>query len=123
MSFVKSIFETYAGDFFKKGHQRSINAKKNILLMLVIRGGSILISFFLVPLTINYVNPTRYGVWITLSSIISWFSFFDIGFGNGLRNKFAEAVAKGENDHHSFGQPLGHLEPLAFQPIRDNRLA
>jgi len=46
-----------------------------------------------VPLTINYVNPTQYGIWITLSSIIAWVSFFDIGFGHGLRNRFAEAIA------------------------------
>jgi O-antigen/teichoic acid export membrane protein len=42
------------------------------------------------------VNPTQYGIWLTLSSIVAWFSFFDIGFGNGLRNKFAEAIAKGD---------------------------
>jgi len=98
MRLIKSLYNTTVKDFFTKGHQRSLNAKKNVLIMLVIRGCSILISFFLVPVTINYINPTRYGVWITLSSIISWFSFFDIGFGNGLRNKFAEAIAKGEND-------------------------
>jgi hypothetical protein len=40
-------------------------------------------------MTINYVNPTQYGIWITLSSIISWFSFFDIGFGYGLSSRFA----------------------------------
>ena len=34
---------------------------------------------------------------LTLSSIIGWFAFFDIGFGNGLRNKFAEAIAKGDH--------------------------
>jgi O-antigen/teichoic acid export membrane protein len=31
-----------------------------------------------------------------LSSFIAWFSFFDIGLGNGLRNKFAEAKANGD---------------------------
>ncbi|MEO9023078.1 MAG: oligosaccharide flippase family protein [Ginsengibacter sp.] len=81
-----------------KGHERSIKVKKNILASFAIKGCSILISFFLVPLTINYVNPTRYGIWIALSSIIGWFSFFDIGFGNGLRNKFAESIAKGEHE-------------------------
>ncbi|NEW83316.1 MAG: oligosaccharide flippase family protein [Mariniphaga sp.] len=55
------------------------------------------ISLVLVPLTIHYINPTQYGIWITLSSIVGWFGFFDIGFGNGLRNKFAEALAKGEH--------------------------
>jgi len=30
-------------------------------------------------------------------SLVGLFSFFDIGLGNGLRNSFAEAVAKGEH--------------------------
>ncbi len=82
--------------FLNKGHARSVSAKKNIISSFLIRGGSIIISLVLLPLTIHYVNPTQYGIWLTLSSIIGWFGFFDIGFGSGLRNKFAEAVAKGE---------------------------
>ena len=82
-------------DFFTKGNVRSVKAKQNILVIAALKGFSIAISFFLVPLTINYINPTRYGIWLTLSSIVGWFNFFDIGLGNGLRNKFAEAVAVG----------------------------
>jgi len=81
-----------------KGHERSVNAKKNILASLIIKGCSILISLFLVPLTIHYLNPTRYGIWLTLSSIIGWLGFFDIGFGNGLRNKFAQSIAMGKHE-------------------------
>lgn len=77
-----------------QGHSRSVKAKKNILASFAIRGASIAISLVLVPLTINYINATSYGIWMTLSSIVGWFSFFDIGFGHGLRNKFAECVAK-----------------------------
>jgi O-antigen/teichoic acid export membrane protein len=80
-----------------KGHSRSVNAKKNIIASLFIKGCSIVISLVMVPLTIHYVNPTQYGIWLTLSSMISWFGFFDIGFGNGLRNKFAEAKANGKH--------------------------
>lgn len=83
----------YVKDFFLKGQGRSVEAKKHIVLSLIIRGISIAISLLLVPLTINYVNPTQYGIWLTLSSIIAWVSFFDIGFGHGLRNRFAEALA------------------------------
>lgn len=54
---------------------------------------SILVSLQVVPLTINYINPTRYGIWLTLSSIIAWLSYFDLGFTQGFRNKFAEAIA------------------------------
>lgn len=85
-------------NFFTQGNQRSIEAKKNIAGTVVIKGISIVISLLMVPITIHYVNPTQYGIWLTLSSIIGWFSFFDIGFGNGLRNKFAESIAKGEHE-------------------------
>ena len=80
------------------GHERSVKAKKNILASLVIRGGSIAISLVLVPLTINYINASRYGIWLTLSSIVAWLSFFDIGLTQGLRNKFAEARARGDDE-------------------------
>ena len=89
---------TFLKSKINKGHDRSVKAKKNILASFVIRGCNIAISLILVPLTIHYVNPTQYGIWLTLSSIIGWFGFFDIGFGNGLRNKFAEAIAKGEHE-------------------------
>jgi O-antigen/teichoic acid export membrane protein len=86
----------YGVNFFTKGHQRSLDAKKNIVGSLFIKGISIAIGLVLVPLTINYINPTQYGIWLTLSSMIGWVSFFDIGFTHGLRNKFAEAKAKGD---------------------------
>jgi len=84
--------------FFFKGHERTIRAKKNMIASFVITGLSIAIGLILVPLTINYLNPTKYGIWITLSSIIGWFGFFDIGLGHGLRNRFAEALATEKHD-------------------------
>lgn len=93
----KRFFQSRILSFLNKGHKRSQLAKKNILASIFIKGFNIAIGLTLVPLTINYLNPTKYGIWITLSSLISWFSFFDIGLGNGLRNKFAEAIAIGEH--------------------------
>ena len=79
-----------------KGQERSVKAKKNIIASFGIKGLSIAVSLILVPMTLNYVNETEYGLWMTLSSVIAWFGLFDIGFGNGLRNKFAEALANDE---------------------------
>jgi len=76
------------------GSKRSIEAKKNIILGAFIRGLNIVIGLLMVSLTIDYLDPVKYGIWITLSSLIAWFSFFDIGLGNGLRNKLAEALAE-----------------------------
>ena len=84
--------------FFTQGHERSKKAKVNILISFLLKGIGIAIHLLLVPLTLNYLNTTNYGIWITLSSIIAWIGFFDIGLGNGLRNKFAEALAKNDTD-------------------------
>jgi O-antigen/teichoic acid export membrane protein len=87
---------TFVKRLINQGHDRSVQAKKNIISSFLIKGVSICISLVLVPLIINYINPSRYGIWLTLSSIVGWFSFFDIGLTQGLRNKFAEAKAKGD---------------------------
>jgi O-antigen/teichoic acid export membrane protein len=91
--FIKEKIHT----FFSRGDERTVLAKKNIVMSFVIKGISILTSLVVVPLTISYINPTQYGIWLTLSSIVAWLGFFDIGFGNGLRNRFAEA--KVTNDY------------------------
>jgi len=84
---------TYYKNFFSAENYRTLLIKKNIIYSLVLRGLSVAISLILVPMTINYVNTTQYGIWLTLSSVINWFSFFDIGLGNGLKNKLAESNA------------------------------
>ena len=80
--------------YLKSDNQRSDKIKKNIAASIVLKGISILTSLILIPMTINYLNPAEYGVWLTLLSILSWISFFDIGLGNGLRNRLAETFAK-----------------------------
>lgn len=82
--------------FFLKGPERSIRAKKHIMYSLFLKGISIIIGLIFVPLLLNYLDAERYGIWLTLTSIVGWFTFFDIGLGNGLRNKLTEALAKGE---------------------------
>jgi O-antigen/teichoic acid export membrane protein len=80
-----------------KENERTLKAINNIINSFAIKGLSIVISFILVPLSIKYLGNTKYGIWITLGSIINWFSYFDIGLGNGLRNKFATAKSEGNN--------------------------
>lgn len=80
--------------FINEKHERTRLAQKNILLSFIIKGLSIAINLVFVPLTINYIDAERYGIWLTLSSIILWFNFFDLGLGNGLRNKLVEAIVK-----------------------------
>jgi len=57
---------------------------------------SIAINFFLVPLSIAYLGSEKYGLWLTIFSFIGWFSFFDFGIGNGLRNKLTTALSSND---------------------------
>ena len=96
MSIKSSIFAdlfSIRQNLFKRStnDNRSSIVVKNIAFSLIIKGGSILSNFLLVPLTLGILNSTNYGIWITLSSIIGWFSFFDIGLSNGLRKFYTEA--------------------------------
>lgn len=91
MSFANKIL-----GLINSGSGRSVRAKKNIVSMFALRGVSIICSFLIVPLTINYVSSYEYGIWLTISSLVAWISFFDVGIGNGLRNKFIEAVENNE---------------------------
>ncbi|WP_293926439.1 lipopolysaccharide biosynthesis protein [Sphingobacterium sp. UBA6320] len=86
-------------DFLKSQvDERSKKLGKNTLLLIVCQVVGIVVSFLIVPLTLNHLGVSEYGIWITLVGIIEWFNFFDIGLGHGLRNKYAEAKAKNEYD-------------------------
>jgi len=73
--------------------KRTKVVKTHISLTFLYKVLAIGLSYLLVPLTINYLNIEQYGIWMTLLSIMSWVAFFDIGLGNGLRNKLTEALA------------------------------
>lgn len=81
-------------DLIFTGNARSVTIKKNIIASLGIRGCSIIISLMLVPMTLGYVSSELYGIWLTLSSIMLWLNFFDVGFTLGLKNKLSEAIAQ-----------------------------
>ena len=92
----RKIIDKLTFGFFSKGHERTRRAKKNILFSFFLQAINIVTGLALVPLVLAYLDATRYGIWLTLSSLVMWFNFFDVGLGHGLRNKLAESQAKGE---------------------------
>src|SRR3954465_9271495 len=92
---IKALSNKF-NSIFLKGTERTLLLKNNIAISFILKVCTIAIGLLLVPITINYINPVQYGVWLTLSSIITWFNLFDLGLGNGLKNKLAETNALGE---------------------------
>ncbi|WP_234736673.1 MATE family efflux transporter [Tellurirhabdus bombi] len=73
-----------------------MSLSKNIVVSFLYKGINIATQFLLVRITLSYISTTEYGVWLTLSSFLTWFAIFDFGFTNGLRNKVTLAYADGK---------------------------
>lgn len=82
--------------YITSGSERSVLAKKNIFGAVFNKGIAIIISLLLVPATISYLDAEQYGIWLTISSLIAWIGYFDVGLVHGFKNKFAEAIANGD---------------------------
>lgn len=83
---------------FKNEDKRTGVVRKNILYSAFLKIVGLGCSLLIVPVTLDYLNKEIYGIWLTMSSILYWFSFFDVGLGNGMRNYLAEAFSKHDFD-------------------------
>lgn len=73
------------------------NILVNILGAFVVKGGSMLLTLFLLPAYIRFFgNDNVLGIWYTILSIINWVLVFDFGIGHGLRNKLPKALANND---------------------------
>lgn len=73
---------------------RTRNYLRQLKGAFVFRAVAMVASFIAIPLMIRYLGQEQFGVWSTLLTVMSWIIFFDLGIGNGLRNKVAESLAK-----------------------------
>lgn len=75
---------------------RTKTVSKNILGLAILQGINVIISFLLVPIVMDFVSPSQYGIWLTISSMVSWLSLLDVGLGAGMKNRLTEALAKND---------------------------
>ena len=52
------------------------------------------LSFVVMPISINILDVEKYGIWSTILSFVSWFTFFDFGLANGLRKRLTESLSE-----------------------------
>lgn len=81
---------------FSQSGTRSKKMVINIAASFIVKGWMGLVQLLLVPLTLACLNEYEYGIWMTISAVLLWIDSFDVGLGNGLRNKLAEFVARGD---------------------------
>lgn len=70
---------------------------KNISGAFVFKGLGMLLSFFSMPIYMDFFeNKLVLGVWFTILSTSNWIFMFDIGIGNGLRNCLTRELVRGD---------------------------
>ena len=62
---------------------------------MVARAVTSLVPLLLIPITISYLGPERYGVWMSLTSITSMFLWADLGLGNSLLTRLTPLIVSG----------------------------
>jgi O-antigen/teichoic acid export membrane protein len=64
------------------------------LTTILSRGIAVTANFIAIPLVAGYLGTERFGVWLLLSTLMSWISIADIGLANSLTNGIAAADAQ-----------------------------
>lgn len=80
----------------KSGNTRSGKVKRNAIISFIVMILTNLIAFLLMPIVISYLDVTKYGIWLTINSVLAWVFLFDLGLSGGLRTRLAQALAKNE---------------------------
>lgn len=75
----------------QKRYQRIIHSTA---MAAAARGLNLFVGFISVPLAVGYLGRDRYGVWITISSLLAFLSFTDFGLGSSLLNALAAAYGR-----------------------------
>ena len=55
-------------------------------------------SLVTVPLTLKYLGNERFGLWMTISSVLAMAAFADFGVGNGVLNTVAKAFGRDDTE-------------------------
>jgi O-antigen/teichoic acid export membrane protein len=85
---------------------RSQERHRRVLLSAIAGAAAKLVSvataLISIPLTLNYIGPERYGMWMTISSLVTMFAFADLGMGHGILNVVAQS--SGTEDRQAIRQ-------------------
>jgi O-antigen/teichoic acid export membrane protein len=79
-----------------RSQERYRRAALTTLASVLGRAVTVFTSLLTVRLTLRYLGTERYGLWMSVTSIVSLLFFADLGIGNGLLNAIAEA--RGRDD-------------------------
>ncbi len=86
-----------AGDTeVERSSERNHRAVASAIAGLALRGSSFVVVLISVPLTLGFLGPVRFGMWMTIASVVALLGATDLGIGNGVLNNVARAFGQGD---------------------------
>lgn len=80
----------------QRSSERNRRAVASAISGLALRGSSFGVVVVSVPLTLGLLGPVRFGMWMTIASVLALLSVTDLGIGNGVLNSIARAHGQGD---------------------------
>ena len=87
-----SPFDTSTGEGRAKERHRHIAWTS--VTAATAKGAAGLAMLISVPLTLGYLGPERFGMWMTISAVVTMLGFADFGLSNGVLNAVAHASGR-----------------------------
>src|SRR5438034_1303116 len=89
-------FDTSTAEGLSKERYRRI--AMTTFASILSKGVALLTALVTVPFTINYLGAERFGLWMTISSLVAMLGFADFGVGNSLLTAVSEAKGKEDEE-------------------------
>lgn len=75
----------------------NVSVLKSIVGSTFFKMATSLVSFLVVPLLLKALGAHDYGIWVTLTAMVTWLNIFDFGSGYSLKNKITESLVDNDN--------------------------
>lgn len=83
---------------FKNFSERNLKLLLSIATSVLGKFIAIGVTLITIPVTLDYLGVELFGVWMVISSVISFMAFSDLGFGMGLQNALSRSCGEDNKD-------------------------
>ncbi len=90
------MIKHFVSRYLQSGDIRGKRIVEQIFLGAGLKVVNSAVGIVIIPLYLSLLTDVSFGIWLTVSAAINWFNIFDLGLGNGLRNRLAESMARGD---------------------------
>lgn len=99
----------------QRSSERNRRVVASAIAGLALRGSSFVVILVSVPLALGVLGQVRFGLWMTLASLVALLSATDLGIGNSVLNNVARAFGQSDRTaaRHYFASGLAALTGMA----------